>query len=308
MRRPFDPVPGTGSPGATSLRRVLETLGRASCLTQSEWGVILPCIAAEDTDWQPESRRHRGMKETFGIQRPAPHPYVVVLAVLFAFEWLVMAIRPRSREDWMLENALSVAFVAALALSYRGLALSRTSYTTIFVFLSLHTVGAHYTYSEVPYDAWARGLTGHSLNELLGWQRNHFDRFTHFSYGFLLAYPIREILIRVAGVRGFWGYYLPLAITMSTSADYELVEWGAASLFGGELGATYLGTQGDVWDAQKDMALAGLGAFIAMSVLAVVHTWFRRDFAREWVESLRVKDAEPRAAASTLRAGEPESR
>ena len=201
MRRPFDPVPGTGSPGATSLRRVLETLGRASCLTQSEWGVILPCVVAEDTDWQPESRRHRGMKETFGIQRRAPHPYVVVLAVLFAFEWLVMAIRPRSREDWMLENALSVAFVAALALSYRGLALSRTSYTTIFVFLSLHTVGAHYTYSEVPYDAWARGLTGHSLNELLGWQRNHFDRFTHFSYGFLLAYPIREILIRRRGTR-----------------------------------------------------------------------------------------------------------
>jgi putative membrane protein len=204
------------------------------------------------------------MKEIFGIQRRAPHPYVVVLAVLFAFEWLVMAIRPRSREDWMLENALSVAFVVALALTYRRLALSKTSYTTIFLFLSLHTVGAHYTYSEVPYDAWARALTGRSLSELLGWQRNHFDRFTHFSYGFLLAYPIREILVRVAGVRGFWGYYLPLAITMSTSADYELVEWGAASLFGGELGATYLGTQGDVWDAQKDMALAGLGAFIAM--------------------------------------------
>ena len=76
---------------------------------------------------------------------------------------------------------------------------------------------------------------------------------------FLPAYPIREILIRVAGVRGFWGYYLPLAITMSTSADYELIEWGAARLFGGELGTAYLGTQGDVWDAQKDMALAGLG-------------------------------------------------
>ena len=208
----------------------------------------------------------------------------------------------------MLENALSVAFVVALAFSHRRLALSRTSYTTIFLFLSLHTVGAHYTYSEVPYDAWARAVTGHSLNELLGWQRNHFDRFTHFSYGFLLAYPIREILIRVAGVRGFWGYYLPLAITMSTSADYELVEWGAASIFGGELGTTYLGTQGDVWDAQKDMALAGLGAFLAMTLLAVMNSWFRRDFAREWVESLRVRDPEPPAVASTFSAGEPERR
>jgi putative membrane protein len=223
-----------------------------------------------------------------GNRRRSPHPYVVVLAALFALQWLVLAIRPRHREDWALENALSVAFVVALALSYRRLVLSRISYTAIFLFLSVHTVGAHYTYSEVPYDAWARALTGHSLDELFGWQRNHFDRFAHFAYGFLLAYPIREILIRVAGIRGFWGYYLPLAITMSTSADYELVEWGAAWLFGGELGTAYLGTQGDVWDAQKDMALAGLGAFLAMTLLVLVNTWLRRDFAREWVEGFPV--------------------
>jgi putative membrane protein len=243
-----------------------------------------------------------------GIRRRSPDPYVVVLGALFALEWLLLAIRPRYREDWVLENALSVALVVALALSRRRLAFSRISYTAIFVFLSVHTVGAHYTYSEVPYDAWARALTGHALNDLLGWQRNHFDRFAHFAYGFLLAYPIREILIRVAGVRGFWGYYLPLAITMSTSADYELVEWGAALLFGGELGAAYLGTQGDVWDAQKDMALAGLGALVAMTLLAVVNTSLRRDFAREWVEGLRVGDAEPPTTARTLRAGGPRSR
>ena len=137
------------------------------------------------------------------VRRRSPDPYVVVLAVLFALEWVVLAIGPRDREDWALENALSVAFVLALALSHRRLVLSRISYTAIFLFLSVHTLGAHYTYSEVPYDAWARALTGHSLNELLGWQRNHFDRFAHFSYGFLLAYPIREIVIRVARVRGF---------------------------------------------------------------------------------------------------------
>lgn len=201
-----------------------------------------------------------------------------------------------------------MAFVVVLALSYRRLALSRISYTAIFLFLSVHTVGAHYTYSEVPYETWARALTGHSLNDLLGWQRNHFDRFAHFAYGFLLVYPIREILIRVAAVRGVWGYYLPLAITTSTSADYELIEWGAALLFGGELGIAYLGTQGDVWDAQKDMALAGLGALLGMTLLAVVNTWLRRDFAREWVESLRVRDAESSTPAGILRAGEPRSR
>jgi putative membrane protein len=91
---------------------------------------------------------------------------------------------------------------------------------------------------------------------------------------------------------------LPLAITMSTPADYELIEWGAARLFGGELGTAYLGTQGDVWDAQKDMALAGLGVLLAMTLLTLVNTWLRRDFAREWVEGIGVRDAAPPPAAS----------
>jgi putative membrane protein len=219
------------------------------------------------------------VREALGSRRPSR--YVIVLAALFAIEWLALAIRPRYRADWAVENVLTVAFVVAVALSYRRLALSRISWTAIFLFLSLHTVGAHYTYSEVPYDAWARALIGQSLDDLLGWQRNHFDRVAHFVYGFLLSYPIREIVVRVTAVRGAWGYYVPLAITMSTSASYELIEWGAALVFGGELGVAYLGTQGDVWDAQKDMALASLGAALAVAVLAVVNArsvraWLRR--------------------------------
>ena len=105
------------------------------------------------------------------------------------------------------------------------------------------TIGAHYTSSEVPYDQWARALTGHSISEFFGWERNHYDRFVHFSYGFLFAYPIRETLIRVVGVHGLWRYYLPPAITSSSSVDYELIEWGAAVAFGGDLGAAYLGAQ-----------------------------------------------------------------
>jgi putative membrane protein len=165
--------------------------------------------------------------------------------------------------------------------------------TLIFLFLCLHELGAHYTYAEVPYDDWIRSLTGRSLNEAMGWERNHFDRFVHFCYGLLLAYPIREIFLRVANVRGFWGYFLPMDLTMSTSMIYELIEWAAAELFGGDLGMAYLGTQGDVWDAHRDMALASLGAFIAMSVTMLLNLWLQRDFSREWVESLRVKGAEP---------------
>ena len=200
---------------------------------------------------------------------PGTDRYVLALAVVFALEWTALAISPRYRGDWALENALTVAFVAALVLLRNRLPFSRVSYTALFIFLSLHSIGAHYTYSEGPYDAWMKALTGRSLAEMLGWQRNYYDRLVHFSYGVLFAYPFREILMRFAGVRGVWSYYLPVAIASSTSLDYEVIEWGAASLFGGELGAAYLGAQGDVWDAQKDMILAVLGAILSMSLLAI---------------------------------------
>jgi putative membrane protein len=208
--------------------------------------------------------------------KAAPGPYVLGLTIVFGLEWLVLANAPHNRQDWALENALSLGLITALVLLHRRLALSATAYTALFLFLSLHSVGAHYTYSLVPYDEWARALTGHSVSEAFGWQRNHFDRLVHFAYGFLLAVPIREVLVRLAGVRGVWSYYLPLAVTSSTSADYELIEWAAAMVFGGDLGVAYLGTQGDVWDAQKDMALAAGGALLSMILLAIAHAR-RRD-------------------------------
>ncbi len=199
--------------------------------------------------------------------------YVAGLAALFAVVWLVLAIRPRHRADWALENALTVIAVLILALAYRRLALSRLSHTLLFVFLSFHVVGAHYTYSEVPYDAWVTALTGRSLDAALGWQRNNFDRFVHFAYGLLLTYPVREAVVRVTGLRGFWGYFLPMDLTMSSSASYELIEWGAALVFGGDLGIAYVGAQGDPWDAQKDMSLAALGAVLATAAIAAPHRW-----------------------------------
>jgi putative membrane protein len=223
--------------------------------------------------------------------------YVALLAALLTLLAGTMAIDPFDRHDWALENVLLVAFVAVLAASYRRIPLSRVSYTLIFLFLCMHTVGAHYTYSLVPYDAWWSRLTGSSLNAMLGWERNNFDRVVHFAYGLLLAYPVRELLLRVAAVKGFWGYFLPLDLTMSTSALYELIEWGAAVTFGGDLGAAFLGTQGDVWDAHKDMALASLGALVAMVATAGLNAALQRDLARDWVARLRVGDPLPGAKA-----------
>ena len=213
--------------------------------------------------------------------------YLYTLGVLFAIIWTALAIAPLDRADWALENALVLAFGAALLVTRRWFVFSRTSYTLIFLYLCLHAVGAHYTYSLVPYDDWWRALTGHGLNSMVGWERNNFDRVVHFSYGLLLAYPIREIFLRVVEVRGFWAYFLPMDVTLSTSALYELLEWGAAATVGSELGAAYLGTQGDIWDAQKDMALAAAGAVIAMAITALVNRRARRDLARDWADSLK---------------------
>lgn len=219
--------------------------------------------------------------------------YVATLAAAFAVIWVALAISPLDRGDWALENVLVVGFCAGLVLSWRHFRFSRLSYTLIFVFLCLHAIGAHYTYAKVPYDAWWQVLAGRSFNSLWGWERNNFDRVVHFSYGLLLAYPIREVFLRVADAKGFWGYFLPLEFTLATSAMFELFEWAAAEVFGGDLGVAYLGTQGDVWDAHKDMVLAAGGAVVAMLATAAVNRWLQRDFSREWAESLRIKDPRP---------------
>jgi putative membrane protein len=221
------------------------------------------------------------------------HRLLYVLAFLFSVEFILLAIAPHDRADWALENILVVIFVGLLAISYRRFPLSRISYVLIFIFLSLHEIGSHYTYAMVPYDSFSQSLMGFSLNDAFGWERNHFDRMIHFSYGLLLAYPVREIYCRLADLEGFWGYFFPLDLVMASSMVFELFEWGAASLFGGDLGVAYLGTQGDVWDAHKDMALASIGALIAMIITATINYYIQTDFSEEWSKSLKTKHPQP---------------
>ena len=211
--------------------------------------------------------------------------YPYVLLALFAVALGLSAINPWDFKNWLMENALTGAFVLVLVMSRRRLPLSDVSYTLIFLYLCLHVVGSHYSYSRVPF--------GVAATEFFGWQRNHYDRLVHFAFGLLLAYPIREMFVRVAGARGFWGYYLPLDVTMSFSMLYELIEWGAATAFGGDLGAAYLGTQGDEWDAHRDMAFATVGAVISMCVVALINWKYDRDFADEFRQSLAVKGKRP---------------
>lgn len=219
--------------------------------------------------------------------------YLFILATILGVLWVLLAIHPNNRVAWAMENSLVVGLVMLLAFTYRSFPLSRVSYTLIFIFLCLHEIGAHYTYAQVPYDQWFRAAFGVGLNESLGLTRNHFDRLVHFGYGLLMAYPVREVFLRIAAVRGFWGYFLPFDVTVSTSAMFELIEWGAVVMFGSDMGTAYVGAQGDEWDAHKDMALASLGAFIAMATTAGINAWLQRDFAQEWAQSLRVKGRKP---------------
>lgn len=187
--------------------------------------------------------------------------------------WIWLGIAPFYREDWLLENVLVFIALPLFIRSAQFWRFSDASYVCLFVFFVLHALGAHYTYSEVPYDAWARALTGHSINDALGWDRNHFDRLVHFSYGLLLLPASVELFDRVAPPRGLWRTLLPVLFIMSHSVIYELIEWGAAMVFGGDLGQAYLGTQGDVWDAQKDTAMATLGAVTSMTVMRLWGRW-----------------------------------
>lgn len=225
--------------------------------------------------------------------RTAYDRFALLLLVGFAVLWIALAIRPLHRPEWLLENVIVFVGVPVLILLHKHLPLSKVSASLIFVFLCLHEVGAHYTYAEVPYDRWFESLTGKGLNDWFDWERNHFDRVIHFLYGLLITYPVREIVLRMSHAKGFWTYLLPVLVVISTSTIFELLEWLAAVIFGGDLGAAYLGMQGDIWDAQKDMALAAAGSIVATIILAGVNSVLDRDFAWEWEESLRIKHAEP---------------
>jgi putative membrane protein len=211
--------------------------------------------------------------------------YLKTLAIAFAMLWMALAVAPYDRDTWLLENALLILGVLVLWSTRRSLPLSTTSYTMLFVFFCFHAIGAHFTYSLVPYDEALRNLSGMSIRESFDFDRNHYDRLVHFAYGFLLLLPLRELLVLFARVRGFWSYFLPLDIVMSSSLLYELIEWGAAVIYGGPLGAAFLGTQGDEWDAHRDMALAGLGGLMATLLVLAINIRRRQDMTIAWFES-----------------------
>lgn len=192
---------------------------------------------------------------------PARTPQIA--AALFAGVWLVCAWRPWYPQDWALENVLALLTAWWLVRRHRRSPLSSRAYLQLLLFGIAHEIGAHYTYAEVPYDSWAHSLTGVSVSEALHLSRNHYDRLVHFLFGLLCYRPLLEVVGHALPVRSSAARIFPATVIATISLLYELIEWAAAMIFGGDLGMAYLGTQGDIWDAQKDSALALLGAAIA---------------------------------------------
>jgi putative membrane protein len=178
---------------------------------------------------------------------------------------VISGFAPHYRADWWLENLVVLVTLPFLIAGYFRRPFSNGAYTCLFLFLGLHEIGAHYTYSEVPYEEWWAAVAATPLRERFSLQRNHYDRLVHFAYGLLLFRPAKELHATLLNRGGVWLYALTFSFLVSLSAIYELVEGGAALLFAGDLGMAYLGTQGDIWDAQKDMTAAALGALLALA-------------------------------------------
>jgi putative membrane protein len=197
--------------------------------------------------------------------------YPLALLLIFGAVFVALGVAPWYRQDWLLENMLVFVALPLLIRHYRSLRFSNFAYTCLFMFFMLHEIGAHYTYSEVPWREWLAALGGRDGFVPVG--RNHYDRFVHFAYGLLIVPAAWELIAARMTPRGLWRWLMPLLFMMSHSVIYELVEWLAAEVFGGELGVAYLGTQGDVWDSQKDMALAAFGALLGLVLVALHQRW-----------------------------------
>lgn len=185
------------------------------------------------------------------------------LLAVYVLEFIIAGIHPYDRADWYAENGPIVLLVLAIVILYvKGVRFSNTAYAFMFILPFWHTIGGHYTFERVPFD-W--------FDNLFGFKRNMFDRIGHFSVGFY-AYPIMEYLFSRGLVAKKWVAvtYAVFAIAF-VACSYEWIEWWYAVGYGGDSAANFLGSQGDIWDAQKDMLMDVCGALIT-SVIYLIAT------------------------------------
>lgn len=196
----------------------------------------------------------------------AENKWLMVFIAVFGIIWADSFIGNTDTANWFLENVLTFAFALTLIFTYKKYQFSTLTYLLVCIYLCLHVYGSKYTYAENPFGFW--------LQDSLDLPRNHYDRIVHFSFGFLLAYPMREMFLKAFNFKKWVAWLLPVEITLSISAFYELIEWAVADIFFKAQGDAYLGTQGDIWDAQKDIFLAFVGAILATTIVSVIKKVF----------------------------------
>ena len=185
-----------------------------------------------------------------------------ILLATFIIIWGITLAGTPDLNNWLLENVLVFLFIILLYFIQRKYQLSDLSFLLIFLFMSLHVYGSMFTYAENPFGYW--------LKDQFDWKRNHYDRIVHFSFGFLLAYPMREVFIKWLKFPSWSAWILPIIITLAFGSFYEVIEFAVADIFFPEQGMAYLGTQGDEWDAQKDNSLSALGAVLASTIISSI--------------------------------------
>ena len=184
------------------------------------------------------------------MSRYFPH----VLASVYFFFSIALAISPVSREVWVAEIIPVLLIFMLLVFTYRKFHFSNLAYGLLSIWIFWHTIGGHYTFANVPF-GW--------VTEMLGTERNHFDRIGHFVIGFY-AYGMAEWLLRKEYCGLKLAMIFSLFFIMSVAAGYEIIEWWYAVVEGGSSGIEFLGSQGDIWDAQKDMLSDTLGAITSL--------------------------------------------
>lgn len=182
-----------------------------------------------------------------------------LLLLIFLIVWTSTLIGTSDLNNWLLENTLTFATMIFLIATFKKYQFSDISYMLIAIFLCLHVYGSKYTYAENPFGFW--------MMDSFQFERNHYDRLAHFGFGLLLTYPMREMFVKWMKLPQGLSVFLPIEITLSIGAMYELVEWAVAGIFFKAQGPAYLGTQGDDWDAQKDIFMAFSGAIIAAMII-----------------------------------------
>ncbi len=193
-----------------------------------------------------------------------------ILFFLFLAFFCISCIRPPYLQFLLMQHVPTLPAAFLLGYLANRCEISRLSFASIMLFLALHTLGARYLYSYTPYDAWSEQLFGVSISETFDFRRNHYDRLVHFSYGLLLAIPIQEFERRHLQLSVALSSVLAIECILATSAGYEIIEWFVAVIFTPAWADQFLGQQGDIFDAQKDMGLATFGATLSISAMALL--------------------------------------